>query len=266
MEKTRYYLREPWPAVATLTEWASIGYLPKSFDCFKVSQHVRSLGESICSNWGEDRIDYFLPGTEFVSVLRLEKGQVTAAGPYRFISAEDLYIEVEDVEGKRLAHPKWLELTRCNEKLYKSTAEKIWMGHCFCEKLEDAADSVPLGCLCQVVLQRPCWKCRIDTTYQNRLKLHEEIQRQREESELDESLSQNVCLCSALFGDGVGMCYCGYRRTEIRPDESPSEDQLKLFGYTAENVEAMLDHGYGIETHPSSSKGIDKAPDFIPLV
>ncbi|KAL3699975.1 hypothetical protein R1sor_017997 [Riccia sorocarpa] len=240
-KKTKYFLTPPWPQQKSLNELKCLSVGPKYFQEVEVSREKGQAG-FVPNKWTRERSEYYLLGIEYVTVDCLDGGQIKQAGPFRVRAVQDYFVLLEDSSGKILSHPKWLKIAE-DEETYKSTATKVWSEYCLCEKAGTLRAGIVEDCLCKEIFHRYCAVCtRSGSNCHKRIEQFEREEAERitsqENTLLDSALSQNVCLCKEVFGDGT-ECYCGFAvRSTSKPEETGSGETKD--GSTDERT---ADHG-----------------------
>ncbi|KAL3677731.1 hypothetical protein R1sor_020687 [Riccia sorocarpa] len=207
--KTRYHLEQPLPEDLTLGELQAFKGGPKSFSIEKVSEHIGKAGV-IPIQWTEERIDWYLARIEYIRVRKLLKGKEVIDGPFRFLEGNTAFAVLEDSEGERFQHPKFLKRIHDGKLVFSSTAVWIWCSRCLCE-YRDGSKDLPVTCFCAEIFQLPfCFRCGAGSSIHqdNQIDARETEEQENSES-LEDVLSEDVCLCKELF-QSSNACFCGF--------------------------------------------------------
>ncbi|KAL3681506.1 hypothetical protein R1sor_024462 [Riccia sorocarpa] len=82
----------------------------------------------------------------------------------------------------------------------------------------------PEDCLCKVLYHRYCRLCcGQGSACEKRLVAIQKKEDEEEASIIDIELSQNLCLCDVVFGDG-SRCFCGFRTETEKPENRGSPE------------------------------------------
>ncbi|KAL3679857.1 hypothetical protein R1sor_022813 [Riccia sorocarpa] len=263
--KTTYKVQEPYPEQITLTQLIDISQAPKEFKLTEVCCWIGRIGV-VQQVWSTELVDWYFPKLEYVCVRRLERGKQLVAGPFKYCSSSEWFIKLADAENKEISHPKYLKKETDNECTYSSTAVWIWSPHCLCKSAAEERRDVGVHCICQVVFDRYSCKCQqlheaeavqtkildrcidaervigsIEAIDEKEVATDEkkETQKEAEDKELDEVLSQNFCICTNVFGDG-SECYCGFQPV-AKAETTSSEEGVDVPGEIFDKLQAYLE-------------------------
>ncbi|KAL3682667.1 hypothetical protein R1sor_000689 [Riccia sorocarpa] len=226
MDKVRYELDGVFPKFLTLGELAALNTGPKRFSTTKVSEHLGRVGV-IPAKWTEQHLDWYLAKVEFVTVRKLFKRRETIDGPFKYIEGDSKLVILEDCEGVQFQHPKFSKKTEDWKKLYRSTTAWFWASRCFCEDRSENTLDLPVTCFCGEFFGLFfCLKCGPGTGIHelpDTKKVRQYVSEETEDTEIEQALSQNVCLCEELFDSG-NVCFCGYRSRSGHESRSESPE------------------------------------------
>ncbi|KAL2620732.1 hypothetical protein R1flu_000937 [Riccia fluitans] len=148
------------------------------------------------------------------------------------------FVKLEDSEGYKFAHPKWLQ--RKDDGIAKtwSTARWIWSCRCLCETSPAQQVKLGLDCFCKQIFNRSfCMKCPLlhMPTEENKLQ------------EVDLRLSQDLCICKEVFKHEES-CFCGFGGRKHAIESSSKEvkqsgDQLNT---DRTNEDQQATHGEAV--------------------
>ncbi|KAL3678336.1 hypothetical protein R1sor_021292 [Riccia sorocarpa] len=186
MERVRYYFRESFPDRDTLVGAVHRQQWPFVFKDSEIAHYLGSARYKLPIGW-------------------------------KIYTGEDIGI---------LTIPKWTYRVVGGTKEYRCTAVTLWSTRCRCEKSFQNKDELPGHCVCEWLLKRPY--CILCGSKGSSCKIRLEINNSYldKDKEVEESLSQDLCLCSTFFGHNC-VCYCRYQRTENQPEsnEDCSEEE-----------------------------------------
>ncbi|KAL2650381.1 hypothetical protein R1flu_018509 [Riccia fluitans] len=247
MEHVTYVLEEPWPQFLILGE---LHALLKYRINFQEVEICKDVGACLITpkQWETERVDYLLPGLQFVKLERLEKGKVHRSGPYRFLQSVGSFALLEDTNGFQFAHPKWIKRKYTHSALYRSTA--FWTGHCVCKIALNHSNCLPEVCLCHKVFGRSCWKCSSAVSI-CKTRLEQQLARKEKETtqSLEESLGRE--LCSQLWNYN-GKCFCEYMNKAVEGRSSSDEDSEGV-EYTSQRGRCSQPDSPGISSTPNAN-------------
>ncbi|KAL3693489.1 hypothetical protein R1sor_007140 [Riccia sorocarpa] len=197
--RTTYELSGASAELLTLGELCALDKKPVEFSIKEVSNYYGSIG-IIPSDWTTSTIDWYRPRVELVSVRHLQKGKVTIAGPFKYLRSSEEFVVLESATGECFCHPKYLK----KSSNYCTTAAWVWASRCLCENEDE--DMLSVHCCCSEIFGRTfCLTCGVGTGVHDKVaSLHPD--------EVDEALSQNLCICADIFSNH-GECFYGFQRS-----------------------------------------------------
>ncbi|KAL3698485.1 hypothetical protein R1sor_012561 [Riccia sorocarpa] len=234
--KITYKVQEPYPEQLTLTQLIDISQPPEEFNLTEVCWWIGHIG-IVPQQWSAELVDWFLPKLEYVSVGQLERGKQVAAGPFKYCRSSEWFLTLADADDKEISHPKYLKKKSETDCTYNTTAVCICSAHCLCKSAAEERRDLRVLCIYQVVFDRYSCNCQrihqaealeaekvlgsieaekpdgsieaADEKEFDRQEVDQTIE-EAEDTELDQVLSQNFCICKNVFGDG-NECYCGFK-------------------------------------------------------
>ncbi|KAL3699087.1 hypothetical protein R1sor_017109 [Riccia sorocarpa] len=247
----------------TATQLYNLQCPPKNFRTADVTEHFGSVGV-VTSDWSTDRVDWLVTGIAFASVRRRDRGHNIICGPFQVKHKEGVFTVLETVDGKEFCHPRFFKKEGEHSTTYMTTAALVWTRECLCDKNQD--DLIENYCFCAAILQRDF--CLVCPT------VHRRIQEIKEDAAVDSVLSQNTCICTTYFGDGIDG-FCGYRQTKdneaisrmkqttinLKPAPSPMKPARKTRTVIPKDLDVSLT--VGIAGEDVTGETFDRLATFI---
>ncbi|KAL3677086.1 hypothetical protein R1sor_027034 [Riccia sorocarpa] len=200
--KTSYLVEPPFPDLLTVNQLVDVHCPPLQFRTADVTEHFGNVG-IIESNWTEEKQDWYLGGIDFVCIRTLDRGSETVSGPFKFVRKEGAFAILEAADTSQFCHPTFLKKESRDGTKFQSSLAWMWSMECLCESNQD-----------QIT--------------------------EEEEDPVEWLLSQNICICKPILGDGY-KCFCGYptdKHEEGSEDEEGSaDDSSKNSGGNVETSE-----------------------------
>ncbi|KAL2649542.1 hypothetical protein R1flu_017670 [Riccia fluitans] len=231
MQTIRYNVPRPWPQGFSLVEAVEVNKC--EFSPTKVTEHVGRVG-IIPRTWYKERQDWYVDILDFVCIRTVQRQKEKILGPFRYVSGIENFVLLEDFKRNQFWFPKFLRQDKENDTFFSSTAIWIWMFGCYCKALQGQNEAYPPGCFCLNIFNRGlCIQCSYRPDLHRTVAIDVVADSQALELEpanVDETLSQNICLCKDIFGSEK-QCFCGYGLpTEKHEGARPGSDEKELSG------------------------------------
>ncbi|KAL3678752.1 hypothetical protein R1sor_021708 [Riccia sorocarpa] len=225
-----HYLPNPWPKAFSLRQICTLQKSCKEFSHTSVAQHIGRIG-ILPRWWTEDHQDWYLDILQFVCIRTVKRDEETVLGPFSVVRSEGVFVLLEDESQQQFFFPKYLQRYEFGRKFYSCTAIWLYTSGCYCRRCVDLQIPLPVYCFCIEVFNRSlCLGCSYDLRVHPREEIadsqvnaeHQELlnikvqpsaqnehEQQDENKDIDELLSQNLCLYREVFGS-QSTCFCGY--------------------------------------------------------